>query len=1490
MVGITTPADGLNVALGSLIDFAATATDAEDGDLSASLLWTSDLDGTIGVGASFQSGLSVGTHTITTSVTDSGAETGTDSITVTVDPDAIPEIMITAPADGSSFNIGDLVNFMGMATDNEDADISTAINWTSSINGVIGMGADFSLITLSAGMHTITAEVTDSALQTVSTSITVTINDPSNTPPVVTITSPGDGSMFDFGDSISFAATAIDVPEGDLAANLSWTSDLDGAIGTGASFSTNALTVGMHTITASVTDSGSLPGSDAITVIVDSSGQPKALIQVTPLGDLGASTFGGTGAFVIQNTGDVDITSLTMDLSSGILPDIVFDPTGFGGDATAQCFSPDLSLAAAVGLTTPSTEPASCSAPFSQARQGGFDVITLDFTGFNPGETFTFSTDIDPNSIQGVPGAGNAGAVSGYEMVGATVTATFADGSTLVGTLFEDGSLGGSEIELDATAPAAPSIVVAGQSSPAIVTDTSQTIVVTGTPGADIELLVMDSRLYIATGAPPFNVPNTTFYANEAMSGKTVYTATIGAGGTVAVPITLLATDSGDATPDGGLNQILAVELGSTSAVSNQLVLKYDPSGGGSTEVDLSAVQDSFTRGATPASNHGGLSFMRVRAFGEKVSFAGFDASALSGQSVTAATLQLTVNDLLAAGSVQVHEVLGPWSEGTITHDTRPPIGAPVISQTVSSAGLVEIDITSIVQNWAASPTTAYGIAITATNNDAHITFQTSEGANPPVVQVSLAGGGGGLNDAPVVGITTPADGLNVALGSLIDFAATATDAEDGDLSASLLWTSDLDGTIGVGASFQSGLSVGTHTITTSVTDSGAETGTDSITVTVDPDAIPEIMITAPADGSSFNIGDLVNFMGMATDNEDADISTAINWTSSINGVIGMGADFSLITLSAGMHTITAEVTDSALQTVSTSITVTINDPSNTPPVVTITSPGDGSMFDFGDSISFAATAIDVPEGDLAANLSWTSDLDGAIGTGASFSTNALTVGMHTITASVTDSGSLPGSDAITVIVDSSGQPKALIQVTPLGDLGASTFGGTGAFVIQNTGDVDITSLTMDLSSGILPDIVFDPTGFGGDATAQCFSPDLSLAAAVGLTTPSTEPASCSAPFSQARQGGFDVITLDFTGFNPGETFTFSTDIDPNSIQGVPGAGNAGAVSGYEMVGATVTATFADGSTLVGTLFEDGSLGGSEIELDATAPAAPSIVVAGQSSPAIVTDTSQTIVVTGTPGADIELLVMDSRLYIATGAPPFNVPNTTFYANEAMSGKTVYTATIGAGGTVAVPITLLATDSGDATPDGGLNQILAVELGSTSAVSNQLVLKYDPSGGGSTEVDLSAVQDSFTRGATPASNHGGLSFMRVRAFGEKVSFAGFDASALSGQSVTAATLQLTVNDLLAAGSVQVHEVLGPWSEGTITHDTRPPIGAPVISQTVSSAGLVEIDITSIVQNWAASPTTAYGIAITATNNDAHITFQTSEGANPPVVQVSILVP
>ncbi len=313
-------------------------------------------------------------------------------------------------------------------------------------------------------------------------------------------------------------------------------------------------------------------------------GDPNVLIEVLPGAGLNASTFGGSDKFQItnQSSGNLQVTGVTFDLSTGILPDMVFDPTGTGGDATAQCFNPG-GTATAVGLVAPA-DP--CATLFSAPRNGGFDVLTTTFSDFDPGESFSFSVDLDPNSIQGVPGAGNAGAVSGYELIGATLTVTLSDGSTLVSSLYEDGSLGGSQALVTTPAPAAPALSVVGLSpTPATVSDPNQTITVSGTPGDHVSLLVMDSRLYIASGNPPFGVSDATYYANEAMSGKALYTAIIGTGGTIDIPVTLLATPSGDATPDGGLNQIVAVTSDGPYAVdqvvsstSNVITLLYDPS------------------------------------------------------------------------------------------------------------------------------------------------------------------------------------------------------------------------------------------------------------------------------------------------------------------------------------------------------------------------------------------------------------------------------------------------------------------------------------------------------------------------------------------------------------------------------------------------------------------------------------------------------------------------------------------------------------------------------------------------------------------------------------------------------------------------------------------------------------------------------------------------------------------------------------------------
>ena len=96
-----------------------------------------------------------------------------------------------------------------------------------------------------------------------------------NTAPTVQISSPvasGGSVSVTQGAPVSFAGSANDTQDGVLSPSLSWSSSLQGAIGSGAGFSIGTLSLGTHTITASVTDSGGLPGSNSIQVTVTSPG------------------------------------------------------------------------------------------------------------------------------------------------------------------------------------------------------------------------------------------------------------------------------------------------------------------------------------------------------------------------------------------------------------------------------------------------------------------------------------------------------------------------------------------------------------------------------------------------------------------------------------------------------------------------------------------------------------------------------------------------------------------------------------------------------------------------------------------------------------------------------------------------------------------------------------------------------------------------------------------------------------------------------------------------------------------------------------------------------------------------------------------------------------------------------------------------------------------------------------------------------------------
>ena len=97
-----------------------------------------------------------------------------------------------------------------------------------------------------------------------------------NSAPVVTIDAPADGAGFVAGETISFSATASDDEDGDLSASLSWTSDLDGYLGSGPTLELATLSAGTHLISAAVSDAGGLSGSDAITITVSEAPPPAA--------------------------------------------------------------------------------------------------------------------------------------------------------------------------------------------------------------------------------------------------------------------------------------------------------------------------------------------------------------------------------------------------------------------------------------------------------------------------------------------------------------------------------------------------------------------------------------------------------------------------------------------------------------------------------------------------------------------------------------------------------------------------------------------------------------------------------------------------------------------------------------------------------------------------------------------------------------------------------------------------------------------------------------------------------------------------------------------------------------------------------------------------------------------------------------------------------------------------------------------------------------
>jgi VCBS repeat-containing protein len=191
-----------------------------------------------------------------------------------------PQVAISSPTDGDSFNQGNEVGFTASASDIEDGDLTAVISWESNIDGFMGTGGDIQFAYLSLGEHTITASAIDSSNLIGSDQVNISVTDQGgNLPPVV---SAGADQTVSLYENATLDGTISDdglpIPPGSVAASWSMLSGPGvvtfsdpSAEDTTASFSSEGTYVMQLTA-----DDGELTASDQVTIIV----LPASIIEV----------------------------------------------------------------------------------------------------------------------------------------------------------------------------------------------------------------------------------------------------------------------------------------------------------------------------------------------------------------------------------------------------------------------------------------------------------------------------------------------------------------------------------------------------------------------------------------------------------------------------------------------------------------------------------------------------------------------------------------------------------------------------------------------------------------------------------------------------------------------------------------------------------------------------------------------------------------------------------------------------------------------------------------------------------------------------------------------------------------------------------------------------------------------------------------------------------------------------------------------------------
>ncbi|UPK20975.1 FecR domain-containing protein [Bradyrhizobium sp. 131] len=1229
------------------------------------------------------SGLADGSHTIVASQTDSFGNTGSASLSFTLDTTA-PTVAITStggPVNQASQTITGTVDVADAGASVTILDGATPIGTAI----VQGNGSWSTTVSLNNGSNSLTARVNDAAGNTATSSAVVYTL--STTGPTVTET-----LVADTGSSAIDHITANPALSGTGLANTvvhftidgtpvaaTATTDAQGAW----SFLPSGLADGSHTIVASQTDSFGNTGSASLSFTLDtaapsggtpdltagsdtgtsntdnltSATAPTFTVALTPtaaVGDtvqllLGGSPLAHPVTHVITAT-DVTAGSVSLTVTAGDL----------GADGTRQIaaqFSDaagNSSTTSALSFTLDTTAPTvaitSTGGPVNQASQtitgtvdvadAGASVTILDGTTpigtaivqGNGSWSTTVSLNNGSNSLtaRASDAAGNTATSSAVvytlSTTGPTVTETLvADtGSSAADHITANPALSGTGLAntvvhftIDGT-PVAATATTDAQGAwsflPSGLADGSHTIVAsqtdsfgnTGSAALSFTLDTTAPTVAITSAGGPVN------QASQTITG-TVDVADAGATVTIldgATPIgTAIVQGNGSWSTTVSLNNgsnsltARASDAAGNTATSSAVVYTLSTTGPTVTETLVadtgSSAADHIT--ANPALSGTGLANTVVH-----FTIDGTPVAATATTDAQGAWSFLPSG--LADGS---HTIVASQTDSfgntgsaalSFTLDTTAPTvaitstGGPVNQASQTITGTVDVaDAGASVT--ILDGTTPIGTAIVQGNGSWSTTVSLNNGSNSLTARASDAAGNTATSSAVVYTLSTTGPTVTETLvadtGSSAADHITANPALSGTGLANTVVHFTIDGTPvaatattdaqGAWSFLPSGLADGSHTIVASQTDSFGNTGSASLSFTLDTTA-PTVAITStggPVNQASQTITGTV-------DVADAGASvTILDGTTPIGTAVvqGNGSWSTTVSLNNGSNSLTARVNDAAGNTATSSAVVYTL--STTGPTVTET-----LVADTGSSAIDHITANPALSGTGLANTvvhftidgtpvaaTATTDAQGAW----SFLPSGLADGSHTIVASQTDSFGNTGSASLSFTLDTAAPSGGTPDLTAGSDTGTSNTDN----LTSATAPTFTVALTPTAAVGDTVQLLLGGSPLAHPVTHVITATDVT-AGSVSLTVTAGDLGAdgtrqIAAQFSDAAGNSSTTSALSFTLDTTAPTVAITSAGGPvnQASQAITGT--------VDVADAGATVTILDGTTPIGTAIVQGN-------------------------------------------------------------------------------------------------------------------------------------------------------------------------------------------------------------------------------------------------------------------------------------------------------------